>query len=194
MTVLIIGLLVFLGAHSVRIFADGWRTAQIARLGANRWKGLYTLLSAAGLLLIIWGFGLARVDTIILWSPPAWTRAAAALLTVVAFILLAAAYVPGNRIKAGVGHPMVASVKLWALAHLMANGRLADLVLFGAFLAWAVLDYQAARGRDRAAGIRTPAGSLTRDAIAVAAGLAAWALFAGFLHPRLSGMSLFVGA
>lgn len=192
MTVLILGLLVFLGAHSVRIAADGWRSAQIARLGGNRWKGLYSLVSAAGLVLIVWGFGLARADPVILWSPPAWTRGAAALLTVPAFILLAAAYVPENRIKAAVGHPMVASVKLWALAHLMANGRLADLVLFGAFLVWAVLDYQAARGRDRVAGIRTPADSLTRDAIAVAAGLAAWALFAGFLHSRLTGIPLFV--
>jgi len=192
MTVLIVGLLVFLGVHSVRIVADDWRTAQIARLGANRWKGLYTLASVAGLVLIVWGFGLARADSITLWTPPAWTRGAAAVLTALAFILLAAAYVPGTRIKASIGHPMVAGVKLWALAHLMANGSLADLVLFGAFLLWAVLGFRAARGRDRAAGTRYPAGPLTRDAIAVVVGLTAWALFAIFLHGRLTGIPLSV--
>jgi uncharacterized membrane protein len=191
MTVLILGLLVFLGAHSVRIFADGWRTAQIIRLGANRWKGLYTLASVAGLVLIVWGFGMARADSMILWNPPAWTRAAAAVFTALAFILLAAAYVPATRIRAAIGHPMVAGVKLWALAHLMANGGLADVVLFGAFLLWAVFCFRAARGRDRAAGTRYPAGALTRDAMAVAAGLAAWALFAAFLHGRLTGVPLF---
>ena len=190
MTVLILGLLAFLGVHSVRIFADDWRSAQVARLGANRWKGLYTLASIAGLALMIWGLGLARADSAVLWTPPAWTRGVAALLTAMAFVLLAAAYVPGTRIKAAVGHPMLAGVKAWALAHLAANGRLVDLVFFGAFLAWAVLDYRSARGRDRAAGVRYTAGPPVRDVIAVAVGLAAWAAVALFVHPRLMGTTL----
>jgi uncharacterized membrane protein len=114
-----------------------------------------------------------------------------ALLTVPAFVLLAAAYVPGNRIKAAVGHPMVAGVKTWAFAHLLANGTLAAVVLFGAFLVWAVVDFASARRRDRAAGTRYPAGAVSRDAIVLVVGLAAWALFAFLLHGWLIGVSPF---
>ena len=159
MTFLIIGLLLFLGAHSIRIVADGWRTERIARLGENHWKGLYSLASAAGLALIVWGYGLARAEPVALWAPPGWTRHLAALLTLPAFVLIAAAYVPGNRIKAAVGHPMVAGVKVWAIAHLLSNGNLADALLFGAFLLWAVLDFRSAHQRDRAAGVAYRPGS-----------------------------------
>jgi uncharacterized membrane protein len=188
MTVLILGLLFFLGAHSVRILADDWRTRQLARLGEGKWKGLYSVISAIGLILIVWGYGLARAQPVILWSPPVWARHVAALLTVVAFILLAAAYVPGNRIKAKLGHPMVAGVKVWAFAHLLANGTLAAVVLFGAFLVWAVADFASARRRDRRAGTVYPAGSLARDAVAVIVGLIAWAVFAFLLHGWLIGV------
>ncbi|MCC7313077.1 MAG: NnrU family protein, partial [Sulfuritalea sp.] len=123
-TYLILGLVLFLGIHSVRIFANDWRDAQLARLGLLPWKGVYALISAVGLGLIIWGYGLARVDPVVLWLPPVWTRHLAALLTLPAFILLVAAYLPGSHIKAKIGHPMVAGVKIWALAHLLANGNL----------------------------------------------------------------------
>lgn len=191
MTVLLIGLLIFLAVHSVRIFADGWRSAQIARIGEGAWKGLYSLTSAVGLVLIVWGYGAARMAPVDLWNPPLWTRHLAALLVLVSFVLVAAAYVPGTRIKAALGHPMVIGVKLWAFAHLIANGRLADLLLFGAFLAWAVLDFRSARRRDRAAGNRRPPGSLARDAIAIVAGTGGWAAFAFWLHARLIGVSPF---
>jgi uncharacterized membrane protein len=191
MTPLILGLILFLGTHSVRIFADGWRTRQLARRGELPWKGVYTLLSLAGFALIVWGYGLTRSAPVVLWTPPAWTYSVTAALTVPAFILIAAAYVPGTRIKAAVGHPMIAGVKIWALAHLLSNGRLGDVVLFGAFLAWAVLDFAAARRRDRAAGVRYPAGPFARDAIAIVAGLAAWGLFAFFLHAWLIGVRPF---
>src|SRR5262245_56698561 len=131
---LIVGLLIFLGAHSVRIFAEEWRTQRIARLGDKRWKGIYSLVSLVGFGLIVWCYGLAREHPLDLWDPPSWTRHAAAPLTLVAFILFAAAYVPANRIKARLGHPMILGVKVWALAHLLSNGRLADVVLFGSFL------------------------------------------------------------
>ena len=188
MTVLILGLAIFLGAHSVRIFADGWRTAQLARLGERMWKGLYSVAAAIGFVLIIWGYHSAQAQPIVIWSPPHWLRLVGALLTIPAFVLLAAAYVPGNRIKAAVGHPMVAGVKLWAFAHLLANGTLAAIVLFGAFLVWAIADFRSARRRDRAAGTHYPAGTTARDAVAVVAGLAAWALFAFLLHRWLIGV------
>jgi len=191
MTLLLAGLIVFLGCHSVRIFAEPWRAAQIARLGPNGWKGLYTLVAIAGFALIVWGYGAARLAPTVLYVPPLWTRHVAALLTVPAFILLAAAYVPGTRIKAWIGHPMVAGVKVWAFAHLLANGTLADVALFGSFLAWAIADFVAARRRDRASGTVYVAGPLSRDAAAVAIGLAAWAAFAFWLHGWLIGVRPF---
>jgi len=190
MMLLILGLVIFLGAHSVRIVAEDWRGAQVARLGLNRWKALYSVVSAVGLALIVWGYGLARSAPIVLWQPPEWLRLPVTLLVLAAFILLAAAYVPRNTLKAVVGHPMIAGVKLWAFAHLLANGRLAAVVLFGAFLAWAVLSFRAARARDRAGGITYPAGTLMGDVLTVAIGVAAWFAFARFLHGPLIGVPL----
>ena len=191
MTVLILGLIVFLGVHSTRIVADGWRTAQIKRLGEGAWKGMCTVASLAGLGLIVWGFSLARQQPVVLWVPPVAMRHVAALLTLLAFILLTAAYVPRNAIKARLHHPMVLAVKTWAFAHLLANGRLADLLLFGAFLAWAVACFIAARKRDRAAGTQYPAGSAGATAATVAVGAVFWALFAFWLHGFLFGVRPF---
>jgi uncharacterized membrane protein len=188
MAVLILGLVLFLGIHSTRIFADGWRSGMIARLGPMRWKGLYSVLSIIGFVVVIWGFRMARADTLVLWSPPVWARHAAALLMVFSFILLVAAYVPRNSIKARLHHPMVLGVKVWALAHLLANGVAASVVLFSAFLVWAVLSYRAARQRDRAANTVYPPGNAAWTGITVAAGLIAWAVFAMFLHGPLIGV------
>ena len=191
MTYLILGLLLFLGIHSVRIFADPWRSAQIARIGEMRWKGVYSLLSAVGLGLIIWGYGSARVSDVVLWVPPLPMRHLAAALTLPAFILLVAAYLPGSHLKAKVGHPMVAGVKLWALAHLLANGNRADALLFGAFLAWAIADFIVSRRRDRIAGRTYPVCCWTRDASVVAIGTLAWAVFAIWGHAWLIGVAPF---
>jgi len=191
MTLMILGLVLFLGTHSVRIFADDWRAARIAAMGEGAWKGIYSIVAIAGFVLIVWGYGEARATTTVLYSPPVWTRHLAALLTLLSFILLAASKTPGTRIKAAVGHPMVAGVKLWAFAHLLANGTLADVVLFGSFLGWAVLDYTAARRRDRAAGVSYAAGPLSRDAVAVAIGTVAWVAFALWLHGPLIGVRPF---
>ena len=189
MSLLILGLVLFLGVHSVRTVADGWRTRMRERLGEGRWKGLYSLLSFAGLIFIVWGYGLARQDPVLLWSPPVAMRHAASLLTLAAFILLVAAYVPRNAFKARLHHPMVLSVKVWALAHLLSNGNLADVLLFGGFLLWAVLDFRAARLRDRAQGTAYPSGTLAGTAMTVVLGLVAWAAFAFWGHALLIGVS-----
>ena len=179
---LVLGLVIFLGAHSVRIVAEDWRTRTLARVGPATWKMAYSVVSLLGFALIVWGFGQARMQPVQVWNPPVGMRHAASLLTLPAFVLLAAAYVPGNGIKARVHHPMVLGVKVWALAHLLANGLLAQMLLFGAFLAWAVLDFSAARRRDRAAGTVYPAGRGVATLVTVVAGVVAWLVFAMWLH------------
>ncbi len=193
MTVLILGLVLFLGVHSVRIVADGWRTRVIAARGEATWKGLYSVLALAGFVLIVWGYGLARQQPVVLWNPPVATRHLASLLTLAAFVLITAAYVPANGIKARLRHPMMLGTKLWALAHLLANGNLADVLLFGGFLVWAVLGFRAARARDRAAGTAAPAGGARGTAAAAVVGLLAWAVFAFWAHGALIGVRPFGG-
>ena len=193
MTLLILGLLLFLGTHSVRVFANGWRTQMQARLGEGGWKGAYSVLSLLGLVLIVLGYGAARENPTWLWVAPVWTRHLAALLTLVAFVLLAAAYVPGNSIKARLHHPMVLGVKVCAFAHLLANGTLADLLLFGGFLAWAVAAFAAARRRDRAAGTVYAPGRALPTGATVVAGMVLWAVFAFWAHGALFGVKPFGG-
>lgn len=191
MIILIAGLFLFLGLHSIRIFADGWRSTQIKRMGAMPWKGLYSILSAAGFLLIIWGFGLARSTPLILWTPPTWTQHLAAALMLLAFLFLAAAYVPGNRLKAMLGHPMLVATKTWAFAHLLANGTLADLILFGSFLLWASADFAVSRRRDRTAGVSYPAIGIGRDVLVIVIALPAFIWFAHYGHEWLIGVRPF---
>ena len=191
MTLLILGLVIFLGVHSVRIFAEGWRTQMRARLGDNGWKGAYTLLSIAGFAMLIYGFGQARQAPVLLWPAMGWTRHLAALLILLAFVLLTAAYVPGNGIKAKVHHPMILGVKVWALAHLVSNNTLADLLLFGSLLVWAVLDFRSSRQRDRAAGTVYPPGRMGPTLVVVAVGVGLWAVFAFGLHAVLFGVRPF---
>ena len=193
MGVLILGLVLFLGVHSVRIVANDWRTQVIAQRGEGAWKGLYSVLSIVGLVLVVWGYGLARQQPVVLWVPPVAMRHIAALLTLASFILLVAAYVPRNDVKTWLHHPMVLGVKVWAFAHLLSNGYLADVVLFGAFLVWSVLSFRAARARDRAAGTAYPRGTLTGTAITLVAGTVAWVVFALWLHVMLIGVRPFGG-
>ena len=188
---LVLGLVLFLGVHSLRIVASGWRAQTLARLGEGPWKGLYALVSVVGLGLILWGYGAARQQPVVLWVPPLGMRHAAALLMLIAFVLLAATYVPRNAIKARVHHPMVLSVKVWALAHWLCNGNLADAVLFGAFLLWAVFDFRAARQRDRAQGIVYATGTDAGTGVTVAVGAIAWAVFAFWAHAALIGVAPF---
>lgn len=190
MAALVLGLVLFLGLHSTRIFAEGWRTQTMESFGEKEYKLLYSVLSIAGFALVVWGYGLARHDPVILWNqPPVWTRHLASLLTLAAFVLLVAAYVPGNAIKAKLRHPMILGVKVWALAHLVSNNTLADLVLFGSFLVWAVLDYRAARRRERTLATVMTQGPMSRTILTVVVGVIAWAVFAMWAHRVLIGVS-----
>ena len=193
MSALILGLLMFLGMHSTRILADGWRSQVIAQRGPGAWKALYSVVSLVGFGLIVWGYGQARLTPEVLWATPMWTRHLASLLVLLALVLLVAAYVPGNGIKARVHHPMVLGVKVWAFAHLLANNTLADLLLFGGFALWAVLDFRSARQRDRAAGTVYAPGRAGATAVTVVLGVAVWAAFAFWLHLALFGVRPFGG-
>jgi uncharacterized membrane protein len=186
MAVLIIGLVVFLGVHSIALAAPGFRSRAIARLGEGAWKGLYALVAAVGLVLIVYGFHLARESPVVLYGPPGWLRYVTFLLMLPVFPLLVAAYLPG-RIKTAMKHPLLAAVKFWALAHLLANGMLADVLLFGGFLAWAVVDRISLKRRAQAVPA-APAGRFN-DLIAVLGGLALYVLFIGWAHLRLFGVA-----
>jgi uncharacterized membrane protein len=187
MTTLIMGLVLFLAIHSTSIVAPGWRDRTAVRIGANAWRGVYSLLSLAGLLLIIHGFSLARAEPIVLYTPGPGLHQAARLLMLPVFPMLLAASWPG-RIKSALKHPMLAAVKLWAVAHLLANGNLADVLLFGSFLAWAVLDRISFKGRTQRPQRTAPPGRWN-DLIVVVAGLALYGVTVGWAHLRLFGVS-----
>ena len=192
MNTLLLGLLLFLVMHSARIFAEQGRHALQARIGATAFKGLYAVVSLLGFYLVLKGYGEARLDPVAVWMPPKGMRHLAVLLMLPAMVLLVAAYIPRNALKNRLKHPMVLSVKVWALAHLSSNGNVADLVLFGSFLVWAVLCFRAARQRDRAAEnelIETPGALRQRTLLTWGIGIAAWlALLAGG-HTYLVGVS-----
>jgi len=206
MTELILGLILFLGAHSVRIVADDWRTQKMQALGEKAFKGIHALISLLGFYLLVVGYGEARLQTVVLWNPPTATRHIGLLLMLFASILMVAAYIPRNHLKIRMRHPMVLSVKVWALSHLLANGNLADLVLFGSFLIWAVLNFRSARARDRALLLNL---NVTEEAagesiaesesahqpkllstiITLVGGIAIWALITFVLHAKIVGVS-----
>lgn len=189
MWMLVLGLLIFLAVHSLRMFADDFRARMIARHGANTWRIVFSLVSIGGFVLIVWGFGLARQHPVLLYSPPLAMKHANSLFTLLAFVLVAAAYVPRNHIKAKLGHPMLAGIKLWAFGHLLATGFLHDAILFGAFLIWAIADFAVSRRRDRLNNVARPSGTISGDIATVAIGVAAWAVFAFWLHLRWIGVN-----
>jgi len=190
MLLLILGLLLFLGTHSLRFGSDARRDALIARLGAGRFKGLYSALSAIGLVLTVLGFGMARETPVVLWAPPAGMRHLTFLLMLISMVLLAAAYVPRNAIRVRLHHPMVLSVKVWALAHLICNGTLAHVVLFGAFLLWSVVLFRASRKRDTVLEVQYAAGETVPTLITVGLGVLIWLVLLGWLHGILIGVRL----
>jgi uncharacterized membrane protein len=189
MTMLIIGLLLFFAAHSVSIVAEPWRNAMVAKLGRLGWQAIYSLVSIAGFLLIIKGYGAARLDPVVLYLPPAWLAHLTALLMLFVFPLALAAYLPG-RIKAKAKHPLLAATKIWAFAHLLVNGMLADVLLFGSFLVWAVADRISMKRRTPRPVPSLPASKIN-DAIAVVGGLALYALFVLWAHQAWFGVKPF---
>jgi uncharacterized membrane protein len=187
MQYLVLGLVLFLGVHSLRIVADDWRFRTLARLGEAKFKGIYSLISLAGFALVIWGFGQARQTPVILWIAPVGLRHALSLVNLVAFVFLVAAYVPRNGLKARLHHPMVLGVMAWSVAHLAVNGFLAHVVLFGSFAAWSIASYVAAVQRDRVQGTVYAAGNTTSTIVTLVGGVVAWAVFAFLLHGMLIG-------
>ncbi|HVE21539.1 MAG TPA: NnrU family protein [Acidocella sp.] len=189
MLLLILGLIIFLGVHSLGIFAEDWRRRQILHFGAAGWKGRFALVSLVGFVMIIVGFGEARVTPVLIYAPSDWLRHLNILWTLIASVLVAAAYTPGNRIKARIGHPMLAGVAIWAFGHLLAVGTLSDVVLFGAFLVWALVDFVVSSLRDRRDGTVYPPGSRQGDITAITVGVVVWIAFAIWLHRWLIGVN-----
>lgn len=185
MLILIVGLILFLGVHSVRILAPAWSAERASSMGKGPWRGIYSLVSIVGFVLIIWGYGLAWASAPVLYEPPVWLKHLAALLMLFAMIAIMVFAVPAGRLKPALKHPMLVAVKLWALAHLMANGDLASIVLFGAFLIWAVADRISVKRRGAAI---PAAGPVRNDVVAVAAGLVLYVLFVWKLHLWLFGV------
>jgi len=188
MLMLIAGLIVFFGPHSIEIVAPRWRDRALLHLGVGTWKGVYSLISAAGLALALFGFARARGSPVVLYVSPAWLHYVTWLLMLPVFPALIATYLPG-RIKTASRHPMLAAVKLWASAHLLVNGTLADVLLFGSFLAWAVAVRISLKRRVPAPVPGAPP-SRYNDLIVLLAGLGLYALFIWRLHALIIGVPL----
>lgn len=182
---LVLGLVLFLGVHSVSIVAPDWRDRTAARLG-NAWRGIYSLVTVAGLVGIVWGYRSARQIPVVLYAPAPWTEYVTALLMLPVFPLFIAAYFPG-RIKSATQHPMLVSVMLWALAHLITTGILANVVLFGSFLVWAVVDRISFTWRTQRPIPGAPSTKLN-DGIAIVVGLVFYVIFEHWLHVRWIGV------
>jgi len=192
MIVLVLGLVLFLAPHLARSLAPDLRTKTIARIGEGGWKGAYSVVSIVGLGAIVWGFGLARVDPVVLFTPPLWLRHMNALFTLIAFVLFTAAYVPKNHLKHALGHPMYAGIKTWAFGHMLATGMLHDAILFVPVFLWAIVGFAVSRRRDRREGVTYPAGTAAGTIATFVIGAALWAAFAFWGHARVIGLPAFV--
>ncbi|WP_077960151.1 NnrU family protein [Ensifer adhaerens] len=190
MAILVLGIIIFLGMHLIRVVAPGFRAGIIESRGKGTWMGIYAILSLIGLCLIIYGFGQARSETGMLYDPPVFLRHIALLLMLFAFIFLAAGFLPAGRIAVAVKHPQVLSIKIWALSHLLANGETSSVLLFGSFLAWAVILRISLKRRERAGERVLPVfKSASNDVLAIVIGLAAYGLFVWKLHEWLIGVA-----
>lgn len=186
MTTFILGLIVFFTAHGFTAFCRKQRDGLVAKLGKGPYQGLYSLVSLAGFILIIVGWRHADVSA--LYQTPVFMRYVTEALMAPAIILLVAAYLPAGKIAPAVKHPMLAGVKIWAFAHLLVNGEIRSVLLFGSFLAFGIADRIAVKKRN--APIRA-AGPVRNDVIAVVVGLAAYAAIALYLHRYIAGVRLF---
>lgn len=187
MLILCLGLFMFLGIHSVRILAPDFRTSQIAARGEGAWKGIYSLVSLVGLVVLAYGYSLARPEAAFIYEPPVWMKHINATLMLLAFISMMVANLPSGRLKPILKHPFLLAVKLWAFGHLLANGDLASIVLFGSFLAWAIWDRIALKRRGDLG--TSVAGPITNDIAAVVSALVLYGLFVWKAHEFLFGVS-----
>ncbi len=187
MAILVLGIILFFAVHSVSIVNENWRNGVVERIGLNAWKGVYSLIALVGFVMICYGYGMARHDPVVLYSPPAWTRHITMLLMLFVFPLFLAANLPG-KIKAAAKQPLLAATKIWALAHLLANGTLADVILFGSFLAWAIVDRVSMKSRTQRPipGLASP----YNDVIAIVLGLVLYAVFVFWAHAALFGVAI----
>jgi uncharacterized membrane protein len=188
MTWLILGLVLFIGTHSVRIVADDWRTRVRQSMGAGPYKGIYSVLTVLGFVLMVWGYGQARQDSALLWAAPIGMYHATATLMLISMVLLAGFHAKRSAISVKLRHPMLWSVVVLCVAHLMVNGRVADLVLFGSLGVWAVADLVSCYWRDVALGTTYPKPTTRATVINVVAGLVFYAVFAFWLHEPLIGV------
>ncbi len=181
------GLIIFFATHSISIVNVEWRNNMVVKVGEGAWRGLYSIAAILGFGLMIWGYGQIRYDSSVLYTSPIWLQHISIFLLVPVFPLLIATYFPG-RIKAAVKHPMLLAVKIWAFAHLLANGELISVVLFGSFLCWAVVDRISLKNRpQRPIPEAPPAGY--NDIIAIAAGGGLYVAFLYWLHEFLFGVA-----
>ncbi|MBN8951243.1 MULTISPECIES: NnrU family protein [unclassified Rhizobium] len=189
MALLILGIVLFLGLHLIRVVAPGLRASLIASLGEGGWKIAYSIASIVALIVLIYGFGQAR-DMTPVWSPPFWMSHITILLMLFALICLVASLLPAGHIAVRTKHPMVLSVKIWALAHLLSNGDGAAILLFAAFLAWGVILRISLKRRERAGEITLrPFVSAKYDLYAIVIGVVVWALIIWKLHAWIIGVS-----
>jgi len=188
MALLILGLVLFLGIHSTSIVAEGFRNRMAAKSELG-WKAFYGIVSIVGIVLIVKGYADARMDPTLLYVPPVWMKHLAALLLLPVFVLFFAPYFPG-RIKAATKHPQLVAVKLWAVAHLLVNGTLADVILFGSFLIWAVVDRVSFKRRVERPVPSAPVKGIN-DVLVVAAGLGVYVIFTLWLHEAWFGVAPF---
>jgi uncharacterized membrane protein len=189
MAFLLLGLLLFLGVHSVRIFADDWRSRKIADWGALPWKGIYSLVSLAGFALIVWGYGQARLTAVPLWGLPGWGRAVNFLLMLASMLLLCAYAIRHSHLRIAVRHPMLWGVLLFAVSHLLVNSSLPDVLLFGSFGVWAILDLRTCYKRDSRDQVVYPQAAWSATLINLVLGVVIWLVFARWLHLWLIGVA-----
>jgi len=189
MAIFLLGLLIFLGIHSVSIVNESWRNRMVVVIGEWPWKGVYSLVSLVGFVLIIWGYGLSRIDSFDLYTPPLWLHYISLLLLLPVFPLLLAAYLPG-RIKSLTRHPMLLATGFWAVGHLLANGSSVNVILFGSILAWTVVDRLSVENREPRPIPGAPPSRLN-DIIALVVGIGLYLIFLFWLHDLLIGVSPF---
>ncbi|NNK95052.1 MAG: NnrU family protein [Desulfobacterales bacterium] len=187
MGIFVIGLIIFFGIHSISIVNEPWRDRMVDKIGEWPWKGLYSLGAIFGFILMIWGYGVARSEAVVLYTPPPWLQHISLVLLLPVFPLLIAAYFPG-RIKEAIKHPMLTATKLWAVAHLFTNGSLVGVILFGSFLAWAVWDRISVQRRLPRPIPGAPPAHFN-DIVASVFGIGLYFAFFFWLHALLIGVS-----